>query len=246
MPLLGAIVLFIQFCFAYHVLKTGRPYWWLFVIMGFPVIGCVLYYFIEVFPGTRESRSAEKAIQSISKALDPDRELRERVADLENCGSVDNRIALARQCLEHGMRAEAIKLYRSCLDGIYENDPDIRFGLAHTLELNASHADAGVIADRLMQTHPKYRPSEVRLILAKSLEGQHQLDQALAEFRVLADTYAGEEARWRYGALLKRMGKSAEAAEVFQGMLRRAERMPESYRDAQGEWLTLARDNLHA
>jgi len=39
MPILGAIVLFIQLCFAYHAYKTGRAQWWLFVIMGFPVMG---------------------------------------------------------------------------------------------------------------------------------------------------------------------------------------------------------------
>ena len=77
MPILGAVVLLIQLCFAYHALKTGRPYWWLFVIMGFPVIGCLLYYFVEVFPTSRESRKAEKAVQAIVKSFDPDKSLRE-------------------------------------------------------------------------------------------------------------------------------------------------------------------------
>ena len=58
---------------------------------------------------------------------------------------------------------------------------------------------------------------------------------------MLADTYAGEEGRWRYGALLLRMGRTAEAGEVFRRMLRNAERMPEHYREAQQEWLALAR-----
>ena len=246
MPVLGAIVVFIQVCFAYHAIKTGRPYWWLFIIMGFPVMGCLLYYFIEVFPNTRESRSAEKAVRSIAKSLDPDKELREKVADLEACGSVDNRLALARECLQHRMPAEAIVLYKSCLQGMYAEDPDIRYGLAHALEENGSHADAGAQAARLLQSHPKYRPSDVRLILAKALEGQGKLEQAVAEFKTLADTYAGEEARWRYGALLRRTGKADEARTVFETMLRRAERLPENYREAQAEWLKLARENLHA
>ena len=62
MPLIGAVVVLIQFCFAYHALKTGRPYWWLFVIMAFPVMGCVIYYFVEVFPGSREARRANSAM----------------------------------------------------------------------------------------------------------------------------------------------------------------------------------------
>ncbi|HEY4638006.1 MAG TPA: hypothetical protein VIH23_07050, partial [Burkholderiales bacterium] len=103
MPVIGAVVLFIQLCFAYHALRTGRPYWWLFIIMAFPVIGCVLYYFVEVFPASRESRSAEKAVRSIVKAFDPEKDLRARVADVEACGSVDNRVALARECFDRGM-----------------------------------------------------------------------------------------------------------------------------------------------
>jgi hypothetical protein len=246
MPILAALVLFIQLCFAYHALKTGRPYWWLFVIMAFPVMGCVLYYFIEVFPASRESRRAEKAMRAISKALNPDRTLNERMAELEACGSVDNRLALARTCIEHGKYYEAAMLYRSCMTGMYENDPEIRFGLARALELSSVHDEAVTIASKLRETHPSFRPNDVRLVHAKALEGAGRLDEALAEFKVLADAYPGEEGRWRYGALLKRMGRADAARDVFQRMLRNAERMPGHYREAQGEWLSLARENSQA
>jgi len=244
MPLLAAIVFFIQLCFAYHALKTGKPYWWLFVIMGFPVMGCILYYFIEVFPTTSESRRAEKAMRALSKALNPDRTLNERMAELEACGSVENRVSLARTCIAHKKYYEAAALYRSCMTGIYENDPDIRFGLANALELSLVHEEALKVASSLRDTHPANRPNDVRMVLAKALEATGRLDEAVAEFKVMADIYPGEEGRWRYGAILKRTGKSADANDVFQTMLRRAERTPAHYRDAQQEWLKLARENL--
>ena len=246
MPVLAAVVLVIQLCFAYHALKTGRPYWWLFVIMAFPVMGCILYYFIEVFPATRESRRAAKAMRALSKALNPDRTLNERIAELEACGSVENRVSLARTCIEHRKYYEAAALYRSCMTGIYENDPDIRFGLASALELSLVHEEALKVASKLRETHPSYRPNEVRMVLAKALEATGRLDEALAEFKVMADIYPGEEGRWRYGALLKRMGQADAARDVFQRMLRSAQRMPEHYREAQEEWLKLSRDNLQA
>src|SRR5687768_12897571 len=129
MPILAGVTLLIQLCFAYHALKTGRASWWLFVIMGFPVIGCVLYYFVEVFPTSRESRKAEKAVRAIARALDPDKGLRERAADFEACGSVENRVLLARECSEQKMYAEAAALYRSCLAGVHADDPELRYGL---------------------------------------------------------------------------------------------------------------------
>jgi hypothetical protein len=78
------------------------------------------------------------------------------------------------------------------------------------------------------------------------MEGLGRLDDALTEYRVLADAYPGEEGRWRYGALLARAGRAEEARGVFQRMLRNAERMPGHYRDAQREWLALARQSVQA
>jgi hypothetical protein len=246
MPILGAIVLFIQLCFAYHALKTGRQYWWLFVIMGFPVMGCLLYYFIEVFPSSRESRSAQKAARAISRALDPDRHLRARVADVEACGSVENRIQLARECMEQRMHTEAAALYRSCLSGVHESDPHIRLGLAAALLLGGGHEESLAVAQRLRASHPSFRASEVGLLIARAFEAANRLDEALAELGVLADTYPGEEGRWRYGALLKRLGRAQDAQAVFRRMLRNAERLPEHYRDAQRDWLDMARQSMQA
>ena len=246
MPVLGGIVLAIQLCFAYHALKTRRAYWWLFVIMGFPVMGCVLYYFVEVFPTSRESRSAEKAVRAIARAIDPDKELRAAVADVEACGSVENRLRLARECMEHRMHEDAAALYRSCLTGVHETDPDIRHGLARALLESGSVEDALAVAQKLRVSHPAFRGAEVRLLVARALERADRLGEALAELKVLADTYPGEEGRWRYGALLQRLGRAEDAREVFRRMLRNAERLPSHYREAQRDWLELARERMQA
>ena len=244
MPILGAVVLVIQACFAYHALKTGRPYWWLFVIMGFPVMGCVLYYFIEVFPTSRESRKAEQAVRAITRSFDPDESLREKVANLEDCGSVDNRLALARACMDRALYRDAASLYRSCLSGVHEADPAIRHGLANALLGAEQFTEAQASAQALRQSHPSYRAAEVQLIAARALEGSGRLDEALAQYRVLADVYSGEEGRWRLGALLAHMGRADEANEVFRRMLRNSDRLPEHYREAQNQWLALARGQM--
>lgn len=246
MPIVGGIVLAIQLCFAYHALKTGRAYWWLFVIMGFPVMGCVLYYFVEVFPTSRESRSAEKAARAIAKAFDPDKELRAAVADVEACGSVENRVRLARECMAQRMFEDAAALYRSCLAGVHETDPDIRQGLAVALLQGGKHDEALAMAQKLRASHPAFRAAELGLVIARALEGAGRLEEALADLKVLADTYPGEEGRWRYGALLRRLGRGDDAREVFRRMLRNAERLPSHYREAQRDWLDLAREGMQA
>src|SRR5262245_17813629 len=112
MPLLLALNLFIQLCFVIHVYRSGAPRYWAFIILLFPVAGCVAYYTLEVFPHSREAYAARRAAVKVAKALDPAKDLRAKAEQLAVCGSIDNRVALAEECVAAGIADEAAKLYR--------------------------------------------------------------------------------------------------------------------------------------
>jgi hypothetical protein len=248
MPILGAIVLVIQFCFAYHALKTGRPYWWIFIIMGFPVMGCLIYYFVEVFPSTRESTKASKALRDVvdgvSRKMDPEKELRRRITELEVNPSIDNRRALAEECMASGMPEEAVKLYRGCLSGPYARDPHLKFGLA-AAELAVRDAQGlKRTTQDLLASHPGYKTGEVTLLLARALEGLGELNAAEAAYADAIKTFSGEEARYRYAAMLRAAGQLERAKAQFAELIRNAERAPEFYREAQADWIKAARNEL--
>ena len=241
MPILAGIVLLIQFTFAFHALKTGRPYWWVFIIMAFPVMGCVIYYFVEVFAGSREHRTVYKTARKLVKALEPDADLRRRAEELEICGSVDNRLALAKECMNYGMYAEAVKLHESCLAGAFAADGNILLGLATAaVELRdwdkASRALATLKADA-----PKTRPLDIRLLEARIMEGRGENDAALAAYRDLIPVYVGLEARCRYGMFLTRIGHNEAAGHMFKEVLRHSKRFASSVEDEQ-RWVSAARE----
>ena len=245
MPLLGAVVLLIQFCFAYHALKTGRPYWWIFVIMAFPIMGCVIYYFVEVFPRTRESAKAERAINkvvsNISRAIDPEKDLRERVGQAELNPSVDNKMALARECVASGMPAEAVKLYRSCLAGSFARDPNIRAGLLEAELAAGEYAAARGSAEALLRDNAGFKDGDVRLLLARALEGAGDVNAAEGAYADAVRAFRGEEAKYRYGAMLKSLGQMERANVLFREIIKNAERSPRFYQDAQSEWIKAAK-----
>lgn len=240
MPILAGLTVFIQFCFAFHVLKTGRPNWWIFIIMGFPVMGCVIYYFVEVFPGSREHRSAHKAARKIAKTLQPDADLKRRVEQLEVCGSVENKMALAEECISQEMYAEAERLYESCLSGVFENDGAILFGLARASVENSNWSKAEEAISRLRLAAPKTRENDVRLLEARIFDGKEQIDAALLAYRELVPAYVGLEARYRYAALLLRLGQQESAMQVFNDLIKHAKRFASSVEDEQ-RWADAAR-----
>jgi hypothetical protein len=243
MPIIGGVVLLIQFCFAYHVLKTGRPYWWIFVIMAFPVMGCVIYYFVEVFPGSREHRSANRAARALARALEPDADLKKRAEELEICGSLDNKLALAAECVNHQMHAEAMRLYASCLNGAYASDGAILYGLAKAAVEARDWAGAKAAIGKLLADAPKTRPQEVRLLQARVLEGTGDNDAALAAYRGIVPTYVGLEARYRYGSFLMRLGKNEAAMEVFNEVVKHAKRHNSSIEEEE-YWASAARQAI--
>lgn len=237
MRVLYILLAIIQFSFAYHAMKTGRGGMWVTIIIVFPVVGCLAYYFLEVFPHSREERSVRKHVRDIAKALNPDGELQRRAEELAETTSVDNRVKLADECLERGMFDEAIRLYEGCLEGPYANDAGMLFSCARARFYNGHLREADEIIDRLEKSHPKYRVDDVLLLRARVDEALGSTQRALNAYEALRQRYVGFEAKYRYGLLLKKLGRDAEARELFAFIAANARR---SAVDSEREWVKLA------
>jgi len=196
-----------------------------------------------VFPGSREQRRAAKAARAIARVLEPDAELKKRVADLEICGSVDNRMALAEECMQHQMYPEAIKLYESCLAGAYANDATLLYGLSRAALEARDWARATGALERLKHEAPKTRTAEVALLEARLLEGRGDTDAALAAYRTLIPQFVGLEARYRYGRLLMRLGKNEAAMQMFDEVVKHARRYSSAI-ETEEQWAEAAREAI--
>jgi hypothetical protein len=212
----------------------------MFIIMGFPVMGCLVYYFIEIFPGSREHRQVHKSVRKFAKALQPDADLKRRAEELEVCGSVENKMLLAEECFNHQMYTEAERLYESCLNGVFQNDGAILFGLAKTAVENQNWGKADNVIARLKSSAPNFRPADARLLEARVLEGQGDNDAALRAYQALVPEYVGLEARFRYAQLLARLGQQESAMQVLNEILKQSKRYASSLEDEQ-RWADAAR-----
>jgi len=238
---LAILMAAIQFSFAFHALRTGRGAKWILIIVLAPVIGCVLYYFVEIFPHSREERTLRRRIRDIARTLNPDGELKQRAEEVAVTASVDNRAALGDECLEKGMFEEAIRLYEGCLEGPYANDARILFACARARFYNGEHRQAEEILARLEKVHPKFRRDEARLLHARVLEALGDTQHALSAYGELRERYVGFEAKYRYALLLKRLHRQAEARELFAFIAANTRR---SALESEQEWVKLARREL--
>jgi len=243
MPILAFLEIALQIFFAVHAVRTGRDRW-LWLIIVFPLVGGLIYFFVEFLPDLRHQPVTQKAGSSLFKLLDPGRELRQLRDQLARTDSINNRKALADGYVRAGLFKDAIDLYQTCLRGTYVDDPGIMEGLslAHFFQEDFIGAKKHLL--RLKEIQADKTPHEFKLLLARTYEELNDRENALTEYNNLLRLHSGEEARYRYALLLKKLGRALEARDLFKAIVAETRIQPKFYRRAQKKWVELAQKEI--
>jgi hypothetical protein len=241
---LGLVLLLVDVLCIVHAAKTGRFYPWGMVIVLIPGFGALAYLLVELVPEWFGSAQGQHARQRVVKTLDPDKHYRLLTDQLEVADTIANRAALAEECLELGKFDEAQRHYDHVLalpmgdDAVYAlGKARAQFGLGQAQETVAT-------LDALRSRWPDYQSPEGHLLYARALAESGRTDEALFEYRAIADYYPGAEARVRYGLLLEKAGRRFEANAVLTEALARYKRAPRFTRRMQSEWIARAEKAL--
>lgn len=244
-PLGWVILALIAICVV-HAIRTDNIFPWIYIIIFLPALGAAIYFFMVILPGMTRSRAARQLRVGAARAIDPHKDYRQAMRDVEMVGSVDAKRAAAEQLIERGQYAQAVEMYRSGLQGQFANDVALLYGLARAQFLNGDGAGAQASLDALQAADPNFISEDAHLIYARALELQGKNDEAVEEYKRLVPYYAGEEARTRYAQLLEKLGRPDEARALYAQVLKNLEGAPSRYRNTQREWGNIARSALRA
>lgn len=242
MPIMAGIVILLQLTVVYHAFKTRRPYYWMFVIMAFPIMGALVYFLVEILPGSRSERNLKKIGNDIAKAINPDRDMKRRAEELVICGSIENKLRLAEELVERGMFDEAITLFENAREGQYVYAPDLLYGLARARFFNGDYLDARKLLGELQAHAPRYYRQEVALMSARAAAKFGDRSTALVEIEALLETFVGLEARYRYAELLYEDNKPDRAKAELERVIDHAKRFKVGADERM--WAKLARQGL--
>jgi len=243
MPIIVLTVL-VQIGLIIHVVRTGRPMYWVFIILIAPGIGSIAYAIIELLPELSGNVRTRNAMRGVRKTLDPGGDLRRREKELRLSGSVDAARHLADELMDSGRYQEAIAHYENTLTGLYENDPDLLLGLATAQFGNEQFDDARQTLERLIEENPDFRSSEGHLLYARSMEACGDTEKAREEYAAVTAYYAGAEARARYGHFLESQGDKEAALAEYEEIIVAADLAPRHYRKAQKSWINEAKAGI--
>jgi hypothetical protein len=235
----------IQVCLVIHILKTGRPTIWIWVVVLLPMAGTIAYVIMEILPELMGTRTGRRAVQNISKTINPNKDLNRASFELERADTVENNMRLADEFLARNQFAEAKALYEKCLRGVHATDPAIMAGLAKAEFGLGEFATAKTILDRLIETNPNYKNESCHLLYARALEILNDIPGAEHEYQALAKYYSGPEAKYRYALLCKRTGKTLEAKKLLEEILSTFRTSGKHYEYLHKEWLGKVKEELN-
>jgi hypothetical protein len=243
---LGLITLLVQFACAAHVVRSGRSYLWIPPIMVLPWLGCAAYAIYALASGVSQNYAMRRFADDTPNITDPGTSYRQKKRDVETVGSAQAKRVFAEECIKRGRFQDAVDLYQGAAVGTFAADPALLHGLGRAKLLAGDPAGSQAAYEALKVADPAAFTHDARLDYARALAAQGKNDDAVREYEALVPVYPGEEARARYGVLLKNIGQAEKARALFERIVADMKASPRYVRRRQREWLNVARRNLAA
>jgi hypothetical protein len=236
-PLLAPVVLVIQIVCVIHLLRTGRPYWWLWIIFVIPLIGVAAYIYLEVRP-TWGKLDLDSILWKFKTPQQRIAILGER---LEDSSTVKNRLALAAELHEAGQFDRECQVLSAGLRGPFKDDVTL------LLKLAEAHLEAGRAADArqiVEQVVPPRSPDvqlQHALLQARTLAQMGRRAEAEPLLKELVSRKQSEAPRYYYAAFLIAEERRDEALGILHDILRRYRRGTVVWRHQEKRWFYAAR-----
>ena len=243
MPIIAVIELLAQVFFAVHAIRTGRDRYWIFIIILFPAVGCLIYFLVEYLPEMQQKSRIRQTRYGLVGNVSSNKMIRYWEDQVELTPSVKNKKELASAYMQAGQFDRAKSIFEEELSGAQENDPVLSEGLGVASFYAGDFHRAKETLLKLMDIRPNRKYDEYDLLLARTYEELGETDRALDEFEVLIKNFTGEEARCRYAQLLLKLGRENEAREIFKEILDNVRLSPKFYRKTQRKWVDIASQN---
>jgi hypothetical protein len=239
--LLAGIAVALQVACGLHVVRTGRPYYWLWIIIAAPFLGCLIYTIAEMGPDLMRSREG-RALQSKAKdIIDPDRRLRALMDELDTVDTAQNKLAVAEEYLRRGEPRKALPLLESAATGLYKNDPMMLLALAQAQFGCAMFTAVTQTLDDLKAANPRFESADGHLLYARALEERGRMEEAWREYEAVVNYFPGAEARVRFAQFLRKQGDEERARRLFQDVVRSFEKAGKAFIRDQKEWYDIAK-----
>jgi hypothetical protein len=234
MGIFGVIPAVIALVAIVDVIRVGAPWYWIWVIMGFPMLGAAAY-FVVVRSGWLDS-GGRTLSPSTARRIQARKRIRELNVQFTHWRGPAVLAEAGEELLVLGKYKDAEKHFLEAREngaGI----EDVNFGLAQTYQMQGRFADAVPLLDELVKTTPDAYLGRAMMQLGRSLDESGQKDKAEPVLRQVLERRTIIEAQIRLARLLLARGEKDEAQRILNEVKVDAKNLPRYLRREHRAWI---------
>jgi len=232
----------LQLALVIHVYRTGRPYWWTFVLFSAPIVGGLAYFFIEISPelGTAGGHG-------FFYALKPRKwRIADLKADIEETDTVENRLALAEELTAGDLKQDAHDVAVECLRGVFKDDPYTLTAVARYKIEILQYDKALSLLERVNTQADRRLALQVGLLKGDSLLGLARFTEAEETYHAIDGKFIGEAPRYGLASIMEKTGRQQEAVSLWKDIRTKFRKASPAWRRTEKKWYKLATAKLKA
>lgn len=201
------------FCF-YHAYKNNKEGYWYAIIFFIPLIGCVIYLFLNVF----NQKNTQVIGNEINTVINPSKRITDLINQINFSDTFANRIALADAYFERKEYQNALENYKITLDGAHKNDIYVQEQLVIT-HFHLENYEKVISLTKSLKETSNISGTKIQFYLGLSYKALGKLNNAEKNLRALDLRYSNYQERLILAQFLIEREKKEEAQELIEELL---------------------------
>lgn len=208
--MLFSLIIILQLYCAYQIYTNRHEPYWYFIIFFLPLLGSLIFLYATII----RKMNVDDVTTTIKDAFSEDPELEKLKKELLFADTMKNRLNLANAFLAREKGEWAEQEYKSCLKGVFSDDPSILIKLLQALYIQDKHQEAVDVGSKIT-LDPLFKKSRERISYALSLGRLGMRKEAIKEFDAMNTRYSNYEHRLAYVQFLKSINDTKSAQSLL-------------------------------
>lgn len=207
------IIIALQAYCLYHVFRYRRPFYWVFVILFVPLLGCVIYLISQVY----NKRDVEAIQENVTSIVNPSKKIKDLEKKLQFSDTYQNKVDLANAYVQIQDYKKAIPHYLSALEGNFQNDFYVIEQLVKAYFVIDDYDHVIEYAEKI-KDHSEFKKTSSQFLYGLALEKIGKIEEAETNLKEINIRYSFYQERFLLAQFLLKRNKTQEAKTILEAI----------------------------
>jgi len=213
-------ILLVQMYCLYHAYTSNTDRKWFWIIIFFPIIGSLIYLYDTFF----NRNNIDNISEGVKNAFISNYKIDKLEKQLKYSDTVSNKTELADEHFLAGNYDRSLTLYKSCLNGVHQEDSKILSRILNILYLQKDYQSAINYGEQIQEEN-LFNNSEEKIALAWSYYHLENYTMAEKKFKEMDLRFSNYKQRFEYANFLSLTNKSSESGLKLQDLINEIDAM---------------------